>query len=247
MTVHPRGRGERRGDRRSPRGCQRFIPAGAGNASPAPILGRCSGTVHPRGRGERRGRRWPCHSPGSSPRARGTRRSRIAGSPDGTVHPRGRGERATAEASPRIASPGSSPRARGTRAVTSAILGCMIGSSPRARGTRRCGYRRADPVRFIPAGAGNAVVRLAVVLLNLRFIPAGAGNAHRDHLRAARGSVHPRGRGERLHVPGMPARRRRFIPAGAGNAPGARAALSRQLTPVHPRGRGERRSSIPGG
>jgi len=91
----------------------RFIPARAGNGHPA-TTNRPTSTVHPRARGERRRRRcgWGS-SLGSSPRARGTVRSRscrppflrfiparagngcvvIVGFHPRPVHPRARGER----------------------------------------------------------------------------------------------------------------------------------------------------------
>ncbi len=91
--VHPRGCGERasclevrpfasgssprvRGTHGRPP-CrlfmQRFIPAGAGNASEEPHRGHGS-PVHPRGCGERRAGAFRCRFPGgSSPRVRGTR------------------------------------------------------------------------------------------------------------------------------------------------------------------------------
>ena len=151
--VHPRGRGERPRDVGiNPCGCgssprargtghpslfqflpERFIPAGAGNGSPAsrnaPGL-----AVHPRGRGERRARRLQVAvRGGSSPRARGTGQARLAlasadrfipaGAGNGRwdcaglmtnpVHPRGRGERGPGYTEG-DGWAGSSPRARGT-------------------------------------------------------------------------------------------------------------------------------------
>ena len=119
------------------------------------------------------------------------------------------------------------------------LVGCsgFYGSSPRARGTLSIVPLRWFPIRFIPAGAGNAA---------LSFHTSGSG------------SVHPRGRGERCSCPrslrgylGSSPRARgtlqrwqvyrsrfRFIPAGAGNAEAA--ARQSAAAPVHPRGRGER-------
>ena len=233
--VHPRGRGERptcpiyrnrcvgsspraRGTRRSGmllRALVRFIPAGAGNATP-PAWCPARWPVHPRGRGERLDQPRPeGRQVGSSPRARGTplrlgnrlRQLRFipAGAGNATVsslqttsvavHHRGRGERSTVT--------GNRVTARG--------------SSPRARGTLPADVRREQVDRFIPAGAGNAV-------------PA----ARRYTVRA----VHPRGRGERPCQKNPEKSRRRFIPAGAGNAAAFLSEFKRIA--VHPRGRGER-------
>ncbi len=129
----PRVRGTRvRGWDRPSR--SRFIPACAGNAH----CGRCfsaPATVHPRVCGERgpsAAGRWPAN--GSSPRVRGTRRSRCPVPRPTTVHPRVCGERSWAR-----------------------ILGAVgIGSSPRVRGTPHLRPFGSRSGRFIPACAGNA-------------------------------------------------------------------------------------------
>ena len=172
--------------------------------------------------------------PGSSPHARGTRRSgddrshsnrfipACAGNADRSrahrharpVHPRMRGEHITHAdgRSRRLVH----PRMRGERTRISTYAIESIGSSPHARGTRSSG-NSALPVR--------------------RFIPACAGNTHLSNLRCMLCAVHPRMRGEHLlwswrpchpsgsspHArgtpPGAPGARGsgRFIPACAGN------------------------------
>ena len=138
------------------------------------------------------------------------------------------------------------PRLRGERVgpVDQFLCGGWIsfravGSSPPARGTGVGAPLLPSVHRFIPACAGNGVTGITV---------------------AVRVWVHPRLRGERLHLssPGHgssgsspPARgtvgrvavelgAQRFIPACAGNGP--RAPLGTCGPPVHPRLRGERRA-----
>ena len=111
----------------------RLIPAGAGNTSV-----RCSATTrrsaHPRRRGEHTtARARASRMTGSSPQARGTRRSNGAWRSWASAHPRRRGEHL-----PALTPPWSWP-----------------GSSPQARGTHRHLERGAQPGRLIPAGAGN--------------------------------------------------------------------------------------------
>ena len=148
----PRVRGTERGAGAGPL-IDRFIPASAGN-SKSRTKHRRRGAVHPRECGEQaegKGRfRGPC---GSSPRVRGTAKTAeavpnerrfipaSAGNsgtggwrrPMWAVHPRECGEQliGTEEEDP---DDGSSPRVRGT------VVGCN---------------HDIDPVRFIPASAGN--------------------------------------------------------------------------------------------
>ena len=152
----------------------RFIPAGAGNAL-RKVSASIPVPVHPRGCGERGGVDCPHLSQtGSSPRVRGTllqldkaevfarfipagagnAMARSQGAVKTAVHPRGCGERRNL-------------RQYGRREV---------GSSPRVRGTL---YKRrlwTPESRFIPAGAGNALLNVGLRVLL---------------------SVHPRGCGER--------------------------------------------------
>ena len=130
------------------------------------------------------------------------------------------------------------PRSRGEHAARPGQQGPRTGSSPLARGTR-CGRPfRQQPLRFIPARAGNTSGR-----------------------RRARpwSPVHPRSRGEHgyalesavdgdgssplargtHHLDAQRLGKPRFIPARAGNTAPGRAA--RRAPTVHPRSRGEHR------
>ena len=109
------------------------------------------------------------------------------------------------------------PRGCGERRVQVIEFLLRVGSSPRVRGTPRARQLFAWPVRFIPAGAGNAILAKD----GKHTIP-----------------VHPRGCGERsFQAPYTPSNagssprvrgtltaklvdrwQARFIPAGAGNA-----------------------------
>ena len=193
-------------------------------------------TVHPRGRGERdpnSSRAWS--AAGSSPRARGTQQWHATATAGRRFIPAGAGNARWRNV--RSSSGSVHPRGRGERFGTYQKKYFQYGSSPRARGTPWGARDGRCAGRFIPAGAGNAIV----------------GAVDRPEHR-----VHPRGRGERggYCVPDEPlggssprARgtrvafdvehcRRRFIPAGAGNAAGC--GCRRRRRPVHPRGRGER-------
>ena len=275
-TVHPRGCGERalnpawvsgvggssprvRGTRVSeaPAVCrQRFIPAGAGNATTAAPL-TAPAPVHPRGCGERAIRRpFPNYAIGSSPRVRGTPVRAGHGVASQRFIPAGAGNASTRP--DECPAPPVHPRGCGERDGTFGTAVRNLGSSPRVRGTRKFS---------------------GISLSSRRFIPAGAGNASRASLNASAAAVHPRGCGERWTalvdpnaVPGSSPRvrgtlglgrflavRGRFIPAGAGNAIRFRCGSSRLArfipagagnarprpasatrAPVHPRGCGER-------
>ena len=254
-TLYPLARGRR----------ERFIPAGAGNASR--VADRLA-PVHPRGRGERLAASLRRAPHGSSPRARGTRRavrraaqfrfipagagnaSRSGRGRCRTVHPRGRGEQARARcardrfipAGAGNATPCVKQRLRrfipaGAGNARPMQRRRRRGSSPRARGTRPAVIALAS-WGFIPAGAGNSSRR--------RYLPADGSSPRARGTparhRRMRSAVHPRGRGE--HWPPSAWREPRFIPAGAGNT-----ASSRQRTLASgssPRARGTRRGRLPG-
>jgi len=128
------------------------------------------------------------------------------------------------------------PRARGEQFLVAELALQIAGSSPRTRGTGRRRALSRCAGRFIPAHAGNSLLR-------------GAPGAHLP--------VHPRARGEQepVFTPGQcwygssPRTRgtelqgrgavhyHRFIPAHAGNRAAAWPAPSGST--VHPRARGE--------
>ncbi len=178
-------------------------------------------------------------STGSSPRARGTavrlglwpRRLRFIPACAGngnfgrtdqcrvTVHPRVRGERH-----------GGKLDAMDSR-----------GSSPRARGTVGLTNRNIEPIRFIPACAGNGGFRS-----NFFMISAVHPRVRGERPKCSRSTMpahgsSPRARGtERSHRVGSSCSR--FIPACAGN--GDPVPPRRPRVPVHPRVRGERFNNL---
>ena len=107
-----------------------------------------------------------------------------------------------------------------------------VGSSPRVQGTRYLGSREATPVRFIPACAGNAIVRQGTCTVD-----AVHPRVCRERLILELDSVHVGGSSPRVQGTlsinlGLPVQLR-FIPACAGNA------IARSRSPtsysVHPR------------
>ena len=254
-AVHPRGCGERavcqpsvprpfgssprvrgtRAARAVERGLRRFIPAGAGNARRRTCW-RSAPAVHPRGCGERRRRaRRPATAAGSSPRVRGTRPQVLAAGARRRFIPAGAGNAGPSH------SPGAAaavhPRGCGERDREKTVGMPDPGSSPRVRGTRDRYRPPIARVRFIPAGAGNAV-RPGRLMKKPSVHPRGCGERAVTFTRvAADDGSSPRVRGTPI-PPAAPARWRRFIPAGAGNA--VRRRLLERGAAVHPRGCGER-------
>ena len=172
---------------------------------------------------------------GSSPHTRGTRIPRASSFCTARFIPAHAGN---ATDRPSLAPPiPVHPRTRGERNYLIEHSHSSPGSSPHTRGTLVFLDEARNPVRFIPAHAGNATF---------------------GHALARANTVHPRTRGERLllqqlerhcagsspHTRGThiaPLARRvanRFIPAHAGNAPAHDAEAI--FKPVHPRTRGER-------
>ena len=199
MSVHPRWRGEHiftlassvqyPGSSPLARGTpvpsfpgsggRRFIPAGAGNTA---RIGSVTTVppVHPRWRGEHGHRRSHTHDGvGSSPLARGTHRPCIQYHSSSRFIPAGAGN--TAEARAPEAPVTVHPRWRGEHSVIACTTPSRVGSSPLARGTR------AGPV---------------LSLRHARFIPAGAGNTTELTNAGTADTVHPRWRGEHVHVLG---------------------------------------------
>ena len=240
----------------------RFIPARAGNTGErsAPPSAR---TVHPRSRGEHSSWRKHIQRPsGSSPLARGT--------PDlpGSVSGVGRFIPARAGNTPWVVTmqrcvDGSSPLARGTPARrprhhparrfiparagnTSALrpLAPRVPVHPRSRGEHAA--VAAEQV----LGDGSSPLARGTLPGHagprgpLRFIPARAGNTRWPGPVAARGSVHPRSRGEHHRRAGRRGDRCRFIPARAGNT--CRRRRARWYSSVHPRSRGEHEADVVG-
>ena len=253
-TVHPRSRGEHVSQARvnetitgsSPlaRGTHiraveisehhRFIPARAGNTGRGVDRHPCR-SVHPRSRGEHAvAPTEQAPQPGSSPLARGTLHQAVRPELERRFIPARAGNTPAGAAWRR----GSAvhPRSRGEHGGRAASSRRSSGSSPLARGT---------------PGPGDALA------LERRFIPARAGNTSRWWRGHAPPPVHPRSRGEHVHLAGsMPwppgssplARGTRawraefpghirFIPARAGNTPPSPSPPSPE--PVHPRSRGE--------
>ncbi len=230
----PRVRGT---PRRSPRlgRCRRFIPARAGNACWR-ALGWGMDPVHPRACGERSAEGSSGGEvDGSSPRVRGTRGDGDCRAASRRFIP----ARAGNAARRRLVclAPPVHPRACGERSRVKRSEPRNTGSSPRVRGTPEVGPGAAQRPRFIPARAGNAVLRRRPSPPN---------------------PVHPRACGERFVLPqlsvvdcGSSPRVRgtrttshtraltiRFIPARAGNAL-AFLPMDRARA-VHPRACGER-------
>ena len=257
-AVHPRVGGEHRGIERwgasdmgsSPRGRgtrsdlaamqlnRRFIPAWAGNTARWKRP-RQTVTVHPRVGGEHTpAAPARCVPGGSSPRGRGTQMTKLARRRARRFIPAWAGNTPSALNNPAI--PSVHPRVGGEHNDILAISGVKGGSSPRGRGTPGARSWMVQPVRFIPAWAGNtdapqrSMPRMAVhPRVGGEHSSAGVASS------AARGSS-PRGRGT---LCGSWSARvsRRFIPAWAGNTGKWRA--SDIAMAVHPRVGGEHEST----
>ena len=141
----------------------RFIPAGAGNTRPTPII-VATAPVYPRWRGE--------HSIyvsdltgdiGLSPLARGTLPAKWVLFHILRFIPAGAGN--TARKVGAISYPAVYPRWRGEHLCAYYVNKWYSGLSPLARGTPFPATSLFSHHRFIPAGAGNTVSRLKVLTL----------------------------------------------------------------------------------
>ena len=151
----------------------RFIPACAGNRNLA-SLHSAHMPVHPRVRGEQCWRAGVASfSRGSSPRARGTAKAPCTPAALSRFIPACAGNRRSGRFSP--SPPSVHPRVRGDQAMEHTRRRSRNGSSPRARGTGGQPKRQGPAHRFIPACAGNRLMRKPAML---------------------RQTVHPRVRGE---------------------------------------------------
>ena len=128
------------------------------------------------------------------------------------------------------------PRVRGEHSSNANCTLNCDGSSPRARGTQLADGRGLGRQRFIPACAGNTR-EMTLIGKSELVHPRVRG----EHIHVSAVSSHscgssPRARGTRPAAPGN-ADSSRFIPACAGNT--SAAAPSSTFDPVHPRVRGE--------
>ena len=148
----PRGRGTRE-SQGGTEGRHRFIPAWAGNTSPASPTA-CPTTVHPRVGGEHPapGDRDMPHT-GSSPRGRGTQARAHRLVTIGRFIPAWAGN--TSLPSFHASQNSVHPRVGGEHVNLSGCKSISSGSSPRGRGTHDGQDRTTFHNRFIPAWAGN--------------------------------------------------------------------------------------------
>ena len=131
----------------------RFIPAGAGNTCAGGCTAQCA-AVYPRWRGEHnRVQRSITNMAGLSPLARGTLAFRWILVPGRRFIPAGAGN--TPPPGEFVPAAPVYPRWRGEHSGLATLHELDTGLSPLARGTRRDGQRADEPMRFIPAGAGN--------------------------------------------------------------------------------------------
>ena len=220
----------------------RFIPACAGNTTVS-RWSAVSQPVHPRVCGEHNSTtKINFKTTGSSPRVRGTRRTRRTRPGRWRFIPACAGN--TTRFSDGWAAPTVHPRVCGEHRARYGPAWRDIGSSPRVRGTHRAVPPAEIGRRFIPACAGNTYGH-SIRQLACTVHPRVCGE-HRFSYKQTNGEFgsSPRVRGTRPRSPDPPAGRR-FIPACAGNT--SAPATSSASRPVHPRVCGEHAacSSIP--
>ena len=222
----------------------------------SPASAAAAVTVHPRVCGELpTAPTPPTPSNGSSPRVRGTRRTRPGGFARRRFIPACAGNSRAAECPACRAAV--HPRVCGELRVRARARLQRRGSSPRVRGTL-CPHRTGSaPEEVHPRVCGELEDERWRCWLRVRFIPACAGNSRRRSSAWRSRPVHPRVCGELTsriqrtapdsgsspRVRGTPHRHRgrrdgdRFIPACAGNSP--EQCLAGSIRPVHPRVCGE--------
>ena len=212
----------------------RFIPAGAGNTRKSFVYSLPT-PVHPRRCGEHRSDfRVFSSANGSSPQVRGTPPIKSCASMGFRFIPAGAGN--TGRITKTALGKPVHPRRCGEHSFHKSVLLDAVGSSPQVRGTRLAPAAAHGSVRFIPAGAGNTILKLMQPFVS-GVHPRRCG----EHRAMTRGML--RNRGSSPQVRGTHAAiadggiQRRFIPAGAGNTPQA-GGLCRAV-PVHPRRCGE--------
>ena len=155
----------------------RFIPAGAGNTSPAFHL-RVIRAVYPRWRGEHPLRESRCgFNIGLSPLARGTRTRSPASRISRRFIPAGAGNTQHTPCGGSVRPV--YPRWRGEHCPAMPLVLRPAGLSPLARGTRVTIFECHRTNRFIPAGAGNTAN-----VSNMKCL----------------WPVYPRWRGEHVHI-----------------------------------------------
>ena len=172
---------------------------------------------------------------GSSPRVRGTGRSRVRDSSSSRFIPACAGNGARRVLS--LFKPPVHPRVCGERMRRDTKDPMRFGSSPRVRGTAQGSNPECAILRFIPACAGNGArpsTTTAAAAVHPRV--CGERTCHR-RCRAPNCGSSPRVRGT-VTTPVGRKTTRRFIPACAGNGRGCR--VHSRNSPVHPRVCGER-------
>ena len=128
------------------------------------------------------------------------------------------------------------PRWRGEHTDCGICSVQILGLSPLARGTLNHQPDHQLPHRFIPAGAGNTMLK-TVKYIGITVYPRWRGeHVLRPCCTLARSGLSPLARGTRKYGP-LISRQKRFIPAGAGNTtPSSKEFLWKT---VYPRWRGE--------
>ena len=181
----------------------RFIPAWAGNTK-APPYSDTHQPVHPRVGGEHvLSHHCAAYWYGSSPRGRGTLGVVRADVADGRFIPAWAGNTpASVSGRPCMSV---HPRVGGEHSLDTFDFEAEAGSSPRGRGTPRRLPRHLEPLRFIPAWAGNTSAGMPGRDREEVHPRVGGEHGGRAH-RARPHAVHPRVGGEHQSL-GRPAAR----------------------------------------